>query len=227
VSYRLEFSSRRKTLGIQVKHGEVVVRAPSGVSPHRIEAFVQSRQDWIEHHRSRQLQHLSEQEVRICQQGRVPLQGGWRTLSWSRSTCSGVRLSGSGNLHVTLSPRIRREEAIAVRQQLYRWYRQQAEQILLSRLQACARTTGLQPSSGYIGQWRGRWGQCSVTGEIGLNWRLLQLPEALQDYVILHELCHLHYMDHGREFHRLLTSICPEQRQLSRDMAHFSPWLNW
>lgn len=227
MKYRLEFSTRRKTLGIQVKRGEVVVRAPEGASQKRIDAFVQSRQDWIDHHKGRQLLHLSEQEVRICRQGRVPLHGDWLTLNWSRAASSNVYREPSGGLHVVLSRRIRREESVAVREQLYRWYWQQAEQILLSTLQACARETGLLPAKIYIGQWRGRWGQCSIRGEIGLNWRLLQLPPELQHYVILHELCHLEHMNHGPEFNGLLTTLCPQQRRLSRQMVDFSPWLHW
>ena len=51
------------------------------------------------------------------------------------------------------------------------------------------------------------WGSCSSKGNINLNMRLILLPEHLQDYVILHELCHLRYPDHGPAFHALLDSL--------------------
>ena len=50
-------------------------------------------------------------------------------------------------------------------------------------------------------------GSCSSKGNINLNMRLILLPEHLQDYVILHELCHLRYPDHGPAFHALLDSL--------------------
>ena len=54
------------------------------------------------------------------------------------------------------------------------------------------------------------WGSCSTKGNINLNLNLMRLPEELRDYVIVHELCHLRYMNHGPEFHALLETLCPE-----------------
>ncbi|HIR63381.1 MAG TPA: DUF45 domain-containing protein [Candidatus Coprenecus avistercoris] len=51
------------------------------------------------------------------------------------------------------------------------------------------------------------WGSCSSKGNINLNIRLIILPEHLQDYVILHELCHLRHQNHGPQFHALLDSL--------------------
>ena len=51
------------------------------------------------------------------------------------------------------------------------------------------------------------WGSCSSKGNINLNMRLILLPEHLQDYVILHELCHLRYPNHSPQFHALLDSL--------------------
>ena len=51
------------------------------------------------------------------------------------------------------------------------------------------------------------WGSCSSKGNINLNMRLILLPEHLQDYVILHELCHLRHQNHGPAFHALLDRL--------------------
>lgn len=62
------------------------------------------------------------------------------------------------------------------------------------------------------------WGSCSSLGNINLNLRLVQLPQELQDYVMLHELCHLRYLNHGPQFHALLESVCPGHRELAREL---------
>ena len=63
------------------------------------------------------------------------------------------------------------------------------------------------------------WGSCSSKGNINLNMRLILLPEHLQDYVILHELCHLRYQDHGPGFHALLDSLLGgRETALSREL---------
>lgn len=51
------------------------------------------------------------------------------------------------------------------------------------------------------------WGSCSAKGNINLNLNIVRLPAALQDYVLLHELCHLKHQDHGHAFHLLLEHV--------------------
>ncbi len=65
------------------------------------------------------------------------------------------------------------------------------------------------------------WGSCSVRGNINLNLRLVTLPQELQDYVMLHELCHLKEMNHGPKFHALLESLCPNHRTLGKELRQY------
>ncbi|MBO5808586.1 MAG: DUF45 domain-containing protein [Bacteroidales bacterium] len=51
------------------------------------------------------------------------------------------------------------------------------------------------------------WGSCSSRSNINLNLNIVRLPKALQDYVLLHELCHLRHQDHGHAFHLLLEHV--------------------
>ena len=63
------------------------------------------------------------------------------------------------------------------------------------------------------------WGSCSSKGNINLNMRLILLPEHLQDYVILHELCHLRHQNHGPAFHALLDSLLGgKEKELQREL---------
>lgn len=54
------------------------------------------------------------------------------------------------------------------------------------------------------------WGSCSAKGNINLNLNIVRLPRPLQDYVLLHELCHLRHHDHGHGFHLLLEHVCTD-----------------
>lgn len=60
---------------------------------------------------------------------------------------------------------------------------------------------------------RSRWGSCSVKGTISLNWRLIQTPEFVRDYIILHELMHLRHMNHSRRFWHAVEAVCPDYAQ--------------
>jgi len=57
---------------------------------------------------------------------------------------------------------------------------------------------------------RSRWGSCSRRGTISLNWRLIQAPRHVLDYIILHELAHLREMNHSARFWREVERLCPE-----------------
>jgi predicted metal-dependent hydrolase len=60
---------------------------------------------------------------------------------------------------------------------------------------------------------RSRWGSCSRRGTVSLNWRLVQAPSTVRDYLILHELAHLREMNHSRRFWREVEKMCPEFTQ--------------
>jgi predicted metal-dependent hydrolase len=57
---------------------------------------------------------------------------------------------------------------------------------------------------------RARWGSCSRLGTISLNWRLVQTPAFVRDYVVLHELCHLRQMNHSARFWAEVERLCPD-----------------
>ena len=60
---------------------------------------------------------------------------------------------------------------------------------------------------------RSRWGSCSVRGTISLNWRLIQTPELVVDYIVLHELMHLRELNHSSRFWRWVEGACPRFRE--------------
>lgn len=67
---------------------------------------------------------------------------------------------------------------------------------------------------------RSRWGSCSTRGTIALNWRLIQMPPEVADYVILHELMHLRQPNHSRAFWREVASVCDHWREAERWLRH-------
>ena len=99
--------------------------------------------------------------------------------------------------------------------------RAQAKKELPPRLAELAAQHGFKYNKVFIKNNISNWGSCSSLGNINLNLRLVELPSELQDYVMLHELCHLRYLNHGREFLALLESVCPGHRALARELrAH-------
>jgi predicted metal-dependent hydrolase len=94
--------------------------------------------------------------------------------------------------------------------------RRQAAVELPARLLNLARHHGLHVSRVSIRNQRSRWGSCSPSGHICLNWRLMLMPEAVRDYVLIHELMHLRRLDHSRHFWRLVAHACPDYENARR-----------
>lgn len=63
---------------------------------------------------------------------------------------------------------------------------------------------------------RSRWGSCSAGGTVSLNWRLVQTPDFVRDYIIWHELMHLWELNHSARFWARVEEVCPNWREAER-----------
>jgi predicted metal-dependent hydrolase len=118
-------------------------------------------------------------------------------------------------LRSTLPPDLSDAEQLALRAK--------ARVELPARLERLAAQVGLTVKRVTIRSQQHRWGSCSSSGRICLNWRLVTMPEWVRDYVMYHELMHLRRMDHSPAFWRLVAEVCPryqEARRWLRRHAH-------
>lgn len=88
-----------------------------------------------------------------------------------------------------------------------------AKRELPTRLYELAENHRLQVAKVTVRNQSSRWGSCSGRGAISLNWRLIQVPPEVSDYVMLHELMHLKEMNHSPRFWSLVFSVCPDYRE--------------
>jgi predicted metal-dependent hydrolase len=108
---------------------------------------------------------------------------------------------------------------------LERWYRRQARAEIAPRLDAATARAGTSYTGLTIRGQKTRWASCSTTGHMSFNWRLLLAPEAVLDYVVEHEVCHLERMDHSPRFWALLESRAPDWREHARWLRRYGPTL--
>ena len=69
---------------------------------------------------------------------------------------------------------------------------------------------------------RSNWGSCSGRGNLNFHYKILFLPPDLQDYLVVHEVCHLKYLDHSPAYWRLVAKAVPEYRDRRRRLADLS-----
>jgi predicted metal-dependent hydrolase len=94
--------------------------------------------------------------------------------------------------------------------------RAKARRELPPRLLELAAGLGLTVSRVSVRNQKWRWGSCSRRGHICLNWRLVETPEWVRDYVMIHELMHLRRMDHSRKYWKLVADACPDYQAARR-----------
>ena len=187
--------------------GTLRVTIPRGGSRPDAEAFVERHRGWVEAERLRVAARHAPPEWHV---------GDCIAL---RGEPTGIREEqrGRSRMIVVGDQRVRVEAAtLDVRPAVEKALRQIATRELVPRLHELARHQNLTVKSATIRNQRSRWGSCSTSGVIALNFRLIQMPSWVSDYVLLHELMHLRQQNHSRRYWRLVESVCPEFRQAER-----------
>jgi predicted metal-dependent hydrolase len=144
--------------------------------------------------------------------------------AWPEGVSGGVSGNGSGaTLRLDLPADAPPEH---IHDMVRAWFLQEARALYAQRLDHYAPMLQVQWRKLALSNARTRWGSASSDGRIHLNWRLLHLPLAVIDYVVVHELSHLRVMDHSPRFWDTVRSVLPDyeqQRAVLRDVA-LPPW---
>lgn len=210
IVYRLRRSARR-SIGLRIDGSGLLLSVPLRAGERDIQAALQQRAVWI-------LQHLQQYAARAqsCQ----PLAHGRQVLFLGQPHV--LHLSAGrrqvehypGELHVRL-PDAASEGLPRLLQQ---WYRQQALRHFSERVQLYASRLAVLPPLVQLTSARTRWGSCNHRGEIRLHWRLMQAAPALIDYVIAHELAHIHELNHSPRFWAHVERAFPNWRQARQQL---------
>jgi len=94
----------------------------------------------------------------------------------------------------------------------YRQYRKQAQELIKSKVDYYCRRQNLQYNRISIRNQKTRWGSCSRDGNLNFSYKLIFLTPEEQDYIVVHELCHLEEQNHSRDFWNLVERILPNYR---------------
>ncbi len=220
VSYRFE-RSRRRSIGFTVGPEGLVVRAPSWVTLREVDAAVQEKGAWIlaklQQVRER-ARHTVQPTLQWAHGADVPYLGGSvRLCVVARGQVVEVP-EGVQPLPLHLPPQA---SATQVREAAEAWFKKKARTLFEERLRHFGPQLGVQHQRLSLSSARTRWGSARTDGHIRLNWRLIHLPLAQIDYVVVHELAHLRVMDHSPRFWDTVGTVMPDYRERRRQLrAH-------
>jgi predicted metal-dependent hydrolase len=207
IPFQLKYSNR-KTLGITVyPDKQVTITAPNGASMQKILEKIGNRAGWI----SKQIRKFESYQEKLTRRNpeyvsgeTFYFKGRKYRLKVQEGSIEEVNLHGK-YLKVTVQKKSD-EEHIAML--LMKWYRHQAKLIFAERLEKYSyilKREKIILNNLFVRRLEKRWGSCSENRNIILNLSLIQAPLQCIDYVLVHELCHLKYLNHGPKFYEMLT----------------------
>lgn len=206
--------SKRKTLSLSVmKDGNVVVKAPIGMRNETINHFVEEKQAWIRD----KLFLINKTKVKfddVVHYQRFLLYGNKYSLILDNVK----KIETNDKFQIIMPQKIDREKILKT---LKNWYKKIAKQILDDRLKFIESRIKLKSSLLRISDSKGRWGSCNSKGVITFNFRVIMLPPAIIDYVIIHELCHLVEMNHSKNFWKLVETFLPKAPELKMAIKEY------
>ncbi len=196
---------RRKTCTVTVlDDSSVIIKCPPGMSQRSLDKFLEDKHDWI-------LGHYLDIRTRLH---------AYRDVVDMKAVLIGLE---PRPLVIGPKPGIY-EDRVEVRTKkdigpvFIKAYGQQ----IADYAWKVAERLGVHPKSFTVKSYKSRWGCCDSDGNIRLNYALAMLTKDELTYVIVHELCHLFYMDHSPRFHELLDRWYPDHRQAQKVMNRFS-----
>lgn len=159
---------------------------------------------------SRNIGWLAQQFQRLAAQPKSPVAWnlGTKILFRGEQVCIEAAARGAirfGSEQVNIV-----EAANDLRPAIQQHLRQLATQELPPRVRELAAIHGVSVSRVSVRNQKSRWGSCSRRGNISLNWRLVQSPGHVRDYIILHELAHRRQMNHSEKFWQEVARLCPD-----------------
>jgi predicted metal-dependent hydrolase len=194
--------ARRYVLRLR-RDGRARVTVPRGGTFTEARRFAESHVPWLE----RQLQRQAMQPA--CPQAWIP-----GTEIWFRGEV--IRLEqeaqSDGRMAIRCGTEIIRFRELAgdLRPAIEKHLWALARHELPLRVLELARAHGISVQRIMVRNQRSRWGSCSRRGCISLNWRLIQAPDYVRDYLILHELAHTRQMNHSTRFWAEVSRLCPD-----------------
>lgn len=228
--------SHRKTLSLQVRDGQVLIRAPYGVDDKFINAFIDKKSAWLKAKVAQQSQ-TNHACCNFTQGSMLYLHGQLVTVNiLFEKKARTELLEGVNNqqiLMVVLAQRNQNkfnDKALlteAVKKHIEQYLKQLAEDIIPQNVERYSQLTLLNPTSIKIRQYRARWGSCNNRGELSFNYLLMMLPTYVVDYVIVHELCHLEHLNHSKHFWQLVATHFPRFKEAKQWIKSNQSALVW
>ncbi|MFC4160615.1 M48 family metallopeptidase [Chitinimonas lacunae] len=215
IDYQIRRSARRRSVGLRIDASGLTIRLPARFPLDHLEPILQRKASWI----------VSKLDLYHTKAPPPPSLADGGRIDW---------LGHSLPIRHEVGRLIVEPDAVVLPQgqdpaaALTRLMQREARRHFAARVAHWSARIGLTPQSLALSHAQKRWGSCTAQGVVRLNWRLMQAPPSVIDYVVIHELCHLEELNHSDRFWTLVESACPDWREqrafLKREGDRYFAW---
>ncbi len=228
-NYSVKISNRAKHVSLKITPTDgLVIVVPKGFNHSLLDDLVARRQDWIEKTLQRYKNFpIQEQDTTLPNEICLPALGEKWCVRFIKTSASTVRVTATKDFQLRIIGDT--ENITACRKALRRWLMRHAKQNLIPLLDLASDDCDLPYRKATVRGQRTRWGSCSSTASINLNYQLMFVSPEMMNYVLVHELCHTAHLNHSRCFYNLLASYIPNYKNIESQLKqawHSMPgWL--
>jgi predicted metal-dependent hydrolase len=221
ILYQLERRPRR-TIGLKITDDGLVVHAPKRIFEFQLHQILAEKAKWI----MEKLEARKQNYVPplMWETGEDLLLHGNRVALSVQKHAKNKQPELSNNTLMIGLPDTNNHAAVS--RKVTQWFKKQAMPDFARRLEIFSAKLGVETPPLLLSNAQSRWGSCSSRGDIRLNWRLLQAPPHIINYVICHELAHLREMNHSARFWAIVEQLYPDYKRAEKELKVLSPQLH-
>lgn len=221
IPYQLDLRVR-KTIGLKITDQGLVVHAPKRISATELQHLLLQKAGWIQQKLA--LRESNQVSPMQWQEGEPLLFMGQDIVLTLQQHATNKAVVLQGNQLLVRSPQI--DQPAFVARKVLQWYAQQALPDFKRRVELVAAQMGEKITSVALSNAKSRWGSCNSRRQIRLNWRLIQAPPHIIQYVVCHEMAHLKEMNHSARFYAVQERLFPNHVQAEKELRDLSPILH-
>jgi hypothetical protein len=211
IPYELRRSATASERRITVTPGHVEVLALTTDDEDDIAGFLERKRQWLfdtvrEMERITAVRHVVP---RFITGSKIPYRGRHMPLTLRRTDAERLEITYRNGFIVDLPAWVGSDTDPLVANELKLWLKQRARRDINGIAASYSRRFGLTPRSIRVADFATGWGSCGPEGNVLINWQLIFAPARVLEYVVVHELAHLRYRSHSKEFWCFLSTLAP------------------
>lgn len=197
--------SHRKSISVSISAlNEITVKCPWGMHKEQIDRFLDSKADWIEKHVLENCRNLAAND-QIIEKKAIYINGvSYPLIIGEKNAVE------NGCIYLKSLTEVKK------------FFIKECSKDFISRFRNLEEITGLYSDSVGFKEYMARWGCCDAKNHIIFDFRSIMLPENLQNYLIVHELCHIKYRNHSNAFWLEVEKFSPDYRKCRKQLKDFS-----